>query len=121
MSRPLFGIDYPFRIVGGGVRGTSGDEKVQSNLRQLLTVRLGERVMNRAYGTGLYSLVQEPNDAALRARVQYEIETALGAFLPEARLVGPVTTVSQQDELYIAFDYIADPQQIVRRLELRIS
>ncbi len=120
MSLPLFGFAFPFRISRGGVARASGFEKLQQDLRQLLSTRLGERVMLRAYGGGVHHRLQDPNAATLRALVKHEIEEALRLYLPDVRLVSPIQIRSVEEELRISFEYIADPSDVVRSLELQV-
>jgi phage baseplate assembly protein W len=64
------GPTIPFRIGADGRVGfTEGTDKVRQNLRVVLGTRLGERIMQRDFGTRLASLVHDPNDEALAALV----------------------------------------------------
>jgi|SRR5688500_5423301 phage baseplate assembly protein W len=120
MTGPLIGIAFPFRIVQGGVQRSVGFEKLEQNLMHLLSTRLRERVMLRNYGAGVHHRLQEPNDAPLRALIRYEIEQALRIFMPEVRLTAPIRLVPDEAQLTIFIEYQANPQDIVRRLEIRL-
>jgi hypothetical protein len=101
----LRGMATPFRIADGGVRQSSGAKKVADNLRHLLSTRLGERVLRRGYGGGVHNRLQQPNDSTLRTLVRHEIEQALRAHLPQARLTGPIRLTHSESELTVSFDY----------------
>jgi phage baseplate assembly protein W len=109
MSAPLAGPAFPFRIEGGRVARRSGPAKISDDLRHLLSTRLGERVVRRDYGGGVHQRLQDANDHTLRTLIRHEIETALQAFLPQARLLGPIELVARGSELNISFDYRIDP------------
>jgi phage baseplate assembly protein W len=119
MNAPLTGFAFPFRIVGGVQRATDV-EKIEQNVRHLLSTRLGERVMLRTYGGGVHHRLQSPNDATLRALVKHEIMQAFRLFMPEVQLTSPIQLTSDEAELRIVVDYKADPQEVVRRLQLQI-
>jgi phage baseplate assembly protein W len=121
MSRPLSGFGFPFRIVDGGVGRATGFEKIEQNVRHLLSTRLGERVMLRTYGGGVHHRIQDPDDATLRALVKHEVEQALRIFMPEVQLTAPIQVLAREAGLTITIDYMADPQDVVRRLELQIA
>ncbi len=120
MNQPLVGFAFPFRIVDGGVRQARGLDKVEQNVRHLLSTRLGERVMLRTYGGGVHHRLQDPANSTLRALVKSEIERALRRHLPEVRLTAPIRVEVRESELTIVIEYTAAPQDVVRRLELQI-
>jgi phage baseplate assembly protein W len=119
--KPLAGFGFPFQIRNGGVRRSEGFEKVIEDVRHLLSTDLGERVMLRTYGGGVHHRLQEPNSATLRTLVQHEIELALRTYMPDVRLTGPIRIVTRGSELTISVEYKANPQDVVRRLELQVS
>ena len=41
-------------------------------------------------------------------------------FMPEVRLTAPIRITSNEEELTIIIEYVADPRDVVRRLELQI-
>jgi phage baseplate assembly protein W len=99
---------------------TRGFDKVTEDVRHLLSSRLGDRVMLRTYGGGVHHRLQSPNDGTMRTLVKHEIEEALRTFLPDLRLVTPVSVTGREHELRIAFEYKADPRDVVRRVELEL-
>jgi len=120
MTKELTGFAFPFRIKNGGVSRSRGIEKIEQNLRHLLSTRLGERVMLRTYGGGVHHRLQEPNEATLRALIKHEIEQGLRRYMPEVQLTAPIRLASRESELTIVIEYTANPQDVVRRLELHI-
>jgi phage baseplate assembly protein W len=119
MSTQLEGIAFPFRIERG-VNRARGFDKIEQNVRHLLSTRLGERAMLRSYGGGVHHRLQEPNDSTMRALIKHEIEQALRAFMPEVRLTAPIRISASESEMTVVVEYIADPQDVVRRLTLQI-
>ena len=121
MNRSLSGFGFPFRIVEGGVSRANGFEKIEQNIRHLLGTRLGERVMLRTYGGGVHHRIQDPDDATLRALIKHEIEQALRSYMPEVQLTAPIQVIAREAELTVNIDYRADPNDVVRRLELQLA
>jgi phage baseplate assembly protein W len=88
MSDVARGFPFPFRFdpVTGGVPLVSGTDKIRQNVVHLLMVEPGERVMKRDYGGGLRSLVGDPNNEALRAIVQRQLDHAIRRYEPRVEL-----------------------------------
>jgi len=65
--RPIAGPAFPFSFdsATGGITVEAGTDKVLDDVQVLLATRLGERVMNRRYGTRLPGLAHDPNDDVL--------------------------------------------------------
>jgi phage baseplate assembly protein W len=116
----LSGLAFPFRLKDGSVRRAEGFDKVQDDVRHLLSTRLGERTMLRGYGGGVHHRVEDPNDETLAALVRHEIATALRSFMPDVQLTGPITTETAGHELVVRLEYSADPTAVVRRLEIAL-
>ena len=119
MNERLTGFAFPFRI-NGSVKRASDFEKIEQNVRHLLSTRFGERVMLRTYGGGLHQRLQSPNDATLRALVKHEIEQALRLYMPEVQLTAPLNVTSNEAELRVVIDYRANPREVVRRLQFTL-
>lgn len=119
-DRTLQGFAFPFRIRAGGVGRAAGMEKIEQDVIHLLSTRLGERVMLRNYGGGIYHRLQEPNTNTLHALVKHEIEQALRTFLPDVRLTAPLRLVAEEGQLTVTLEYQANPADVVRRLAFRI-
>lgn len=116
----LTGLAFPFRIERGGVAQSSGLDKVEEDVVHLLSVRLGERTMLRDYGGGVYRRREQPNSPALAALVRHEIELALRAFMPDLRLVAPLSVVASESQLTVRLEYAAAPGDVLRRLEVTL-
>ncbi|XXT15200.1 GPW/gp25 family protein [Sorangium sp. So ce429] len=116
----LSGFGFPFRIERGGVARAEGSDKVEQDVRHLLSTRLGERLMRRGYGGGVHRRVQDPNVTTLRALVKREIEDALRLHMPAVRLIAPIRVASAEEELRITIEYAVNPLDVARSLELRI-
>lgn len=86
MADPIRGFAFPFRFDAGSVVFVEGADKLRNNIVQLLLTDVGERVMHRDYGGGLRSLVQDPNNDALRAVVQHELGKSLVKWEPRVQL-----------------------------------
>jgi phage baseplate assembly protein W len=117
-AETLTGLAFPFRIERGGVKQSSGLEKIEEDVIHLLSVRLGERTMLRDYGGGVYRRREQPNSPALAALVRHEIEAALRTFFPELRLVGPLNVVAHESVLTVRFQYSASPDDVLRDMEV---
>ncbi|MFE0250671.1 GPW/gp25 family protein [Streptomyces sp. NPDC059010] len=120
-GRPLGGMSFPFRIEGGRVARRAGAGKLADDLRHLLSVRPGERVLLRDYGGGVQHRLQEPDDGTLRTLIAHEIEQAVRTRLPEARLTSPVRLRRDGHQLVVSFDYVPDPAGLVQRFELPLA
>ena len=73
------GINFPLRFTNssqvGVVEQSNAGERIKDSLHLILATRVGERVMNPEFGSRLYQLVFEPNDAVLqRLLVFYTVE-----------------------------------------------
>lgn len=83
-----YGITLP---VKRGVNGffeqafTSYDQ-AKANLKNLLSTRRGERVMQPLFGSGLHSLLFEPMGTDFETQIQQEITTTVSAWLPYIRI-----------------------------------
>ena len=52
--------------------------------------------------------------------MKHEIQEGLRVFMPEVQLVAPLRVIGDEEEMTIAVEYRADPQAVVRRLEIRL-
>lgn len=130
MSERLVGFAFPFRVADAdvppgtprtaGVARSVDADKVRDDVAHLLGTRIGERLMARSYGGGIHGLLQEPSTTTMRAIARHDLQQALRLFLPELRIVSPIEVSGEESELRIAFDYAADPRDIVHRLEVTI-
>lgn len=63
-----------------------GDAHLAQSIEDLLTTRIGTRVMRRDYGCLLADLLGQPVDAALRVDAVQAVAMALAAWEPRVRL-----------------------------------
>jgi phage baseplate assembly protein W len=112
------GVAFPFRIEGGGVRLSRGDQKIREDVRHLLAVRRGERVMRRRYGGGAQNALQDANDETRRALLKHEIEGALREFLPQVELAAPVAVSGSGSEITATLQYRISRDAFVEQLEI---
>ena len=97
----LRGISFPFRIDGGRVAETDGFQKIEEDVRHLLAVRVGERIMLRTYGGGVHAHRQQPDDRTLAALVRHEIEAAFQTYMPDLRLTAPIAVAAGESVLTV--------------------
>jgi phage baseplate assembly protein W len=116
----LLGFGFPFRIAAGGVARAAGADKVDQNVRHLLGTGLGERPMLRTYGGGVHHRLQDPADGTLRALVKHDIEGALRSYAPDVQLTGPISVSVVEEQLTVVIQYLANPQDVLRRIELQM-
>jgi phage baseplate assembly protein W len=101
------GFSFPFRLnEEGGTACTAGPEKISENIKHLLLIGPGERVMRRDYGSGLRQLVHDPNNNALLAIVQHQIAKAINRWEPEVQVQSVVVT-PRAGELFVEVLYLA--------------
>jgi phage baseplate assembly protein W len=89
------GITLPIQIgaVAFNQSFTTSDQ-VESNLKNLLFTKKGERLMQPNFGCGLQELLFEQNDADLEAKIEDVINEAVGIWLPYVS----ISTIDIQSE-----------------------
>lgn len=91
MSKGHYGISFPFRVgVKGGIAMSGTDinsaRHIEESIQQILSTRIGERVMEYHFGSSVSSSLFEPTDATLMNLMKYEIVEALETFEPRIEL-----------------------------------
>lgn len=77
------GITYPMQIgTSGGIRQSTGIQKIEESIRIILGTQYGERLMRPRFGSNLKSLVFAPNNAATANLASYYVETGLRQWEP---------------------------------------
>src|SRR4051794_17888486 len=110
------GMRIPFGIgPTGGIEWTSGADKVRQNVGIILSVRLGERPLQRDFGTRIPSLAHEPNDEVLGALVESQAREALMRWEPRL-LVTRARTEHDDGELRVWLDYVQLDRQASGRI-----
>ena len=94
MSENIRGFAFPFKIdpESGGITASSGSDKLKENIKHLILTAAGERVMERSYGGGLWQLLSDTSNLALRAIVQHQITKTITKFEPRVAVQEVVVT-----------------------------
>ncbi len=120
----VMGIGFPFRIDpgSGGVVTFSGADKIRQNLRVLLTTRIGERPMQRDFGTRIPTLAHEPNDDVLADLIETQARQAMLQWEPRV-IVTSTSLVSRSDtgDLQLEIDYVHVNEQLAGQMVLPIA
>jgi phage baseplate assembly protein W len=79
-----YGITLPIQRGNTGYfnQAFSSFEQAKANLRNLLSTKKGERVMQPNFGTGLHELLFEPMDSEFEAKLQETITKNVNYWLP---------------------------------------
>ena len=80
-----YGISFPFRVgVKGGIAMSGTDinsaRHIEESIQQILSTRIGERVMEYHFGCSVSASLFEPTDTTLMNLLKYEIVEALETF-----------------------------------------
>lgn len=67
-------------------RSISGTAHLQQSIADILTTRIGSRIMRRSYGSQLPELIDHPNNPSTRVRLHAAIATAIMLWEPRVRL-----------------------------------
>ena len=77
------GITYPMQVgARGGIRESTGVQKIEESIRIILGTQYGERLMRPRFGSNLKSLVFAPNNAATANLARYYVEEGLRQWEP---------------------------------------
>jgi phage baseplate assembly protein W len=111
MNGDINGFRFPFRIdpATGGVSQADGITKIRQNIRVLLGTRVGERPMDREYGTRLHSLVQDPNDDVLSELLVSKAQEAIIRYEPRVFVAG-ATVEQDEGEVRMRLEYVRTTQ-----------
>lgn len=120
MSQPIYGFAFPFQIDPdtGRVATSANSDKLRENLKQLILTEIGERVMRRDYGGGVWQLVNDPDNSALCAVVQHQIAKNVARWEPRVVLQEVVVTRGDGAEgtLWVNIQYIDRDNQSSEKL-----
>ncbi len=122
MSNEVLGFSFPFNInpETGGIGQRAGDRKIKENIIHLLLTGIGERVMQREYGGGIWQLVHDPNNKVLRAIVQHQISKAIGKWEPRV-LLQNVQVAQKEGTLTIEIQYVERQTQQFQLLAVPVN
>ena len=82
--------------------------QIESNIKNLLLTKKGERLMQPDFGCGLQELLFEPNDSDLESRIEDIINNAVSFWLPSVTVA--------------AIDITSEPsQKDVNRINVKIT
>lgn len=99
-------IDFPYRFdQRGRTASTTSDDHVRDMIEQLLFTSPGERVMRPDLGSGLISLVFEPNGVALQATTQMLVQSVLQQHLSHVIAVQGVDIETNDGTLNVTVRY----------------
>lgn len=92
-------------------------EHLRQSIRDILSTRIGERVMLRRYGSNLPRLVDEPMNRSTLAAIRADIVNALGVWEPRLEVEQVVLTAASAGS--VTFDitlvYLPDGRPIALR------
>ena len=103
------GITLPIQIGNTAFNQSfTTKEQVESNLKNLLFTKKGERIMQPEFGCGLQELLFQPNDSDLEEQIEDTITEAVSFWLPYIRING--------------IDIQSDPaQRDVKRINVKVT
>jgi phage baseplate assembly protein W len=112
------GASFPFLFSPTGrvksVQTADGIAKINQSIHLILSTRIGERVMMPEFGSRLYTLVFEPNDSVLAARLEFETGGALRRWEKRIRVTRMEVLSPEAASTEELVTLGADPQEISR-------
>lgn len=110
----MIDVDYPFRFDRLGRTATAdNDDHVRDLIEQVLFTSPGERVNRPDFGSGILSLMFDPNSDALAASTQATVLGALQQWLGDRIVVEAVQVENDDATLVVTVRYV------VRRTQQR--
>src|SRR5262249_36047695 len=89
-------LDYPYSVGGNGIPSTTtADDHLRDLILQVLFTNPGERVNLPEFGVGVQRLVFEPSSDAMRASVQFLINSNLQRWLGDRIDIEQVQVTSE--------------------------
>jgi phage baseplate assembly protein W len=99
-------IDHPFHFDGCGRTATTDRlGHIRDMIEQLLFTSPGERVNRPDFGSGLLSMVFEPNSPELAAAIQQTVQAGLQRWLGDLIEVQTLEVTSDEAELQVVVRY----------------
>jgi uncharacterized protein len=101
------GPTFPFQIdpTTGGVAWSEGEKKISENVRLILSIRHGERPMNRSFGSTIHQLVHESNDGSLARLITKQVREILMQFEPRI-VIADLRIQQRGGEMVLELRYI---------------
>ena len=83
-----YGLTLPVKRGTNGFfeQGFTAYDQAKANIRNLLSTRRGERIMQPLFGSGLHSILFEPMTDDLEASIEYEITNSISLWLPYIKI-----------------------------------
>ena len=100
-------VDYPFHVDERGRTAEASDEDhIRDLIEQILFTSPGERVNRPTFGSGVMQLVFAPNNEALAAATQIQVQSALQQWLGDLIEVGEVQVANNDAVLNVLIRYV---------------
>lgn len=104
------GIEFPLVLgTGGKVEGSTGIPLLNSSVSQLLSQRLKEKFYESEYGSRIFEMLEEPNDAITQSVVRDFIIESIQQFEKRLELISVEAVQSSQNgqlDFYIEYKLI---------------
>lgn len=109
MSSGFKGVSFPFRLgnKGGIVLSTTSYTEVphiEESIKQILSTRKGERIMEPQFGSLIDTQIFETNDESSHALIKFQIEEALKEQEPRIE-VEDIKLTSEGEFIYVTLEY----------------
>jgi len=117
------GIGYPLQIgTSGGLRSSTGVQRIGESVRIILETGYGERVMRPTFGCNLKSLVFAPNNEETASLARHYVLQGLSQWEPRIEVFEVLVTNDQQNGLLlIEIHYRLQATQEVRAMTVPFS
>lgn len=102
------GFKFPLQVTPRGrLALAQEEERIEEAIYLILGTRLGERLMQAAFGCGIHDLLFAPNNPTTRTRAVEHVRRALVAFEPRIDVLSVTaeTTDAEPSLLLIRIDY----------------
>jgi Bacteriophage baseplate protein W len=97
---------FPFAVTSsGGIGSDSGDLAIRNKIIQVLFTAPGERVHQPQFGSGLFNMVFEPNNAILATAMEFTIGQALARWLTDEIMVDLVNVFPEEEQVIVEVAY----------------
>ena len=109
-DRPFLGrgLQFPLQVTARGCLATAREEqRIEEAMYLILGTRLGERLMQPAFGCGIHDLLFAPNNSSTRTRAVEHVRRALVSYEPRIDVLSVTADTSDASPslLLIRVDY----------------
>jgi phage baseplate assembly protein W len=119
----MTGFGFPFGVSPAGAIAPDPDPDadLRGKVIQVLFTTPGERVNQPEFGSGLFNLVFDPDNAIMAAAVEFTIGQALTRWLGDTLVVAAVDVTAQDEALAVEVAYVrrADLSRQAVRVQFR--